>query len=308
MAEGDQTRPTSSSGRKKKTEDWELNPDDIRVIEAIGQGSTASVYWATLNGLDIAVKEIQAVDDGTLLAVRRELQVMNKVDHPHLLKIVGLVSKTPPLRLCLEFCSGGTLFDLLHNMWHVQLKWTQRVKALCDMASALNYLHTYRKPIMHRDLKSLNVFLRTPVESQDSEIDVKIADFGFSRIRSKGGADGEWSEMTQGAGSIHWMAPEVFTGTRYTTKADVFSFGIVIYEVICRHMAFEDQDADSAGQLLASGQRPTFEHVPESCPRELVDLMVRCWAQSPDDRPTAGEIHAELYALFGTLPDVPADC
>eukprot|EP00928_Gymnodinium_smaydae_P086826 TRINITY_DN71249_c0_g1_i1.p1 TRINITY_DN71249_c0_g1~~TRINITY_DN71249_c0_g1_i1.p1 ORF type:complete len:306 (+),score=46.86 TRINITY_DN71249_c0_g1_i1:106-1023(+) len=305
MAEEGASRPAS---RKKKTEDWELNPNDLKVIEAIGQGSTASVYWATLHGHDIAVKEIQAVDDGTLLAVRRELQVMNKVDHPHLLKIVGLVSKTPPLRLCLEFCSGGTLFDLLHNMWHIQLRWQQRLKILYDMASAMEYLHTFRKPIMHRDLKSLNVFLRTPVDDQDSEIDVKIADFGFSRIRSKGATDADWSSMTQGAGSIHWMAPEVFMGTKYSSKADVFSFGIVIYEVVCRHMAFEDKDADSAGQLIAAGQRPTFEHVPQSAPPELVNLMQRCWAQSPVERPTFTEIYAELVAIHANLPDLPADC
>lgn len=295
-----QEQPATSSGRRKRTQDLELNPEELEILDTIGHGSTSRVYSAHYNGHPVAVKEIASVDDGTLLAVRRELQVMNKTDHPHLLRFVGLISRTPPLRLCLEFCSGGTLFDLLHNMWEIKLSWVQRMKILVDIAAAMEYLHGFRKQIIHRDLKSLNIFLTHPVEDEDSEPDIKIADFGFARIRDKGNGE-EWPSMTKGVGSLHWMAPEVYQGCHYHCKVDVFSFGVVVYEVLCRHMAFEDKDPETAGELISNGERPGNHFMPPDAPVGLEDLMNRCWAQSPDMRPCFTEILQELLAIQATV-------
>lgn len=289
----------SGGSRRKRTQQMELNPEELQTLDSIGHGSTSHVYSALLHGHMVAVKEINSVDDGTLVAVRRELQVLNKTDHPHLLRFIGLISLTPPLRLCLEYCSGGTLFDLLHNMWHVPLSWTQRMKVVVDISGAMEYLHGLRKQIVHRDLKSLNIFLSTPVVDMNSEPDIKIADFGGARIRDKvaPASDKEWPSMTRGVGSQHWMAPEVSLGTHYTCKVDVFSFGIVLYEVLCRHMAFEDKDADVAGHLLSVGKRPTLEWIPQDAPAGMDVLMTRCWSQDPDDRPMFSDITVEVLAI-----------
>mmetsp|Transcript_76420 Transcript_76420/g.212280 ORF Transcript_76420/g.212280 Transcript_76420/m.212280 type:complete len:313 (-) Transcript_76420:186-1124(-) len=308
--DGGDERPSTGAGRetpsrKRKTSDWELNPDELIVQETIGHGSTSRVYSATLRGHLVAVKEIAEVDDGTLLAVRRELQVMTRTDHPHLLRLVGLISFTQPLRLCLEFCAGGTLFDLLHNCWDIPISWKQRLTMLIDTASAMEYLHTFRKQIIHRDLKSLNIFLTEPVVDESSEPDVKIADFGFARIHEQiaNAAKTDWPSLTRGAGSMHWMAPEVYQGTHYHCKADVFSFSIVMYEVVCRHMAFEYLDADSAGEHISLGYRPATdeEYVPKDAPQALLDIMQICWDQNPDARPTFVQIHQELRDLRQVL-------
>jgi serine/threonine protein kinase len=284
--------------------DWELNPDELEELDDIGHGSTSRVYSAKYEGVVIAVKEIAEVDDGTLLAVRRELQVMTRINHPKLLKFIGLISVQPPLRLCLEYCAGGTLFDLLHNCWEVDLSWKQRLKILVDIASAMEYLHGLRKQIIHRDLKSLNIFLMNEITCDSDEPDVKIADFGFARIRQEikdcVEKKGDWPSLTRGAGSMHWMAPEVYTTTHYHDKADIFSFSIVIYEVICRHMAFEDLDAESAAEEISQGIRPDLseEMVPRETPDSLYKLMQRCWDHLPEQRPNFAQIHRELQAVY----------
>jgi serine/threonine protein kinase len=278
----------------KRWRNWEIDPDQISILEAIGHGSTSCVYSGVLNGNMIAVKEIAEADEATLQAVRRELQVMTRTDHPTLLRFVGLVSLTPPLRLCLEFCRGGTLFDLLHNRWEIPLSWVQRVKILLDTASAVEYLHTFRKEIIHRDLKSLNIFLFGQIENEYDVPEIRLADFGFSRILE---GSKEWQTLTRGAGSMHWMAPEVYSTTRYNSKADIFSFGIICYEVICRHMAFEDLDPEAAADRILSGARPDMPPDTPEAPEDLKTLMVCCWQHEPDQRPNAGEVVQALSVI-----------
>lgn len=291
----------ASKKSSKRTSQWEMNPDDLDIQEMIGGGSTSTVYKGLYQKTQlVAVKEIDACDDSTLLAVRRELQVMTKVDHPHILKLIGVISVQAPLRLCLEHCTGGTLFDLLHNCWEIPLSWTQRLKILVDIASAMEYLHGFRKQIIHRDLKSLNIFLVEPVVDETSVPNVKIADFGFARIRERvRGRPVEWATPTKAAGSMHWMAPEVYQGLMYYEKADVFSYSIVTYEVICRHMAFEDLDAETAGQRICDGDRPDLseEFVPADTIPEVLELMKECWDQDPDRRPTYTEILQRLLKI-----------
>jgi len=301
MASAEASGEIKKSTKKKKSQDWELEPSLLEFVDNLGHGSTSRVYSANYQGSVIAVKEIEEVDDGTLLAVRRELQVMTRIDHPHLLTFIGLVSLEPPLRLCLEYCAGGTLFDLLHNCWEIPLCWKQRLRILVDIASAMEYLHGLNKQIIHRDLKSLNIFLTQPITSEEDVPDVKIADFGFARIRQEISASKsrDWPSLTRGAGSMHWMAPEVYQGTHYADKADIFSFSIVTYECICRHMAFEDLDPESAGEEISAGHRPdtSNEVVPEDTPQALFELMLRCWEQKPENRPSFVEIHKELLVI-----------
>merc|ERR1719456_1524595 len=162
-----------------------------------------------------------------------------------------------PLRLCLEYCRGGSLFELLHNNWQIPLSWRQRLKVLMDTSSATDYLHNFTPPIIHRDLKSLNLLLLDPVVDQHTKPNVKLADFGFARMREEVLTASGWSSpMTKGAGTSHWMAPEVSTGTDYTEKADTFSFAMITYEVICRHVPFERLDATAASRKINAGERP----------------------------------------------------
>eukprot|EP00929_Paragymnodinium_shiwhaense_P113605 TRINITY_DN81888_c0_g1_i1.p1 TRINITY_DN81888_c0_g1~~TRINITY_DN81888_c0_g1_i1.p1 ORF type:complete len:307 (+),score=64.20 TRINITY_DN81888_c0_g1_i1:72-992(+) len=288
--------------RKRRSSDWEINPEDLTdwSDEPIGQGSTSQVFSAQLLGQLVAVKEIADAEDSTLLAVRREVQVMTRTEHPHVLRFLGITSSRPPLRLYLEYCAGGTLFDLLHNHWEISLNWKQRLQILLDTASAMEYLHGFRKQIIHRDLKSLNIFLLEEVTSEEVMPTIKIADFGFARLLEASQAK-DPATMTRCAGSMHWMAPEVYQGEQYSSKADNFSFAIVMYEVICRHMAFEDCEPEAAAENIGAGGRPELIDAPEDTPPALVDLMVRCWSHDPANRPAFTQVHQELVAISAAL-------
>jgi len=144
---------------------WDINAADLELSSLIGDGTTSTVFLGTLRGEIVAVKEIrmqtgqESFDKGILQSVQRELRVFSRVNHPNILRFIGLVAETMPLRLVLEYCAGGSLFELLHNYWDIPLTWKQRTKALLDTSTAANYLHEFEPPIVHRDLKSLNLML-----------------------------------------------------------------------------------------------------------------------------------------------------
>lgn len=245
-------------------------------------------------------------DEGTILAITRELEVWPEINHPSILKFVGFCFKADgsALRICSQYCRGGTLFDLLHNCWDIELSNQQRQKMLLDIAMAVEHLHNFQQPVMHRDLKSLNVFLLDPVTDEQSEVKVKLADFGFARIRNE-----DVTDFTSGAGTPHWMAPEVAQGTVYHLKVDVFSFAMIMYEVVCRHMAYETLEPEQVKEVIAQGKRPALEgefevdtFVPENTPVALKALISRCWSQDALDRPTIEHVVQELASLHWPEP------
>mmetsp|Transcript_67010 Transcript_67010/g.187331 ORF Transcript_67010/g.187331 Transcript_67010/m.187331 type:complete len:291 (+) Transcript_67010:108-980(+) len=277
-------------------EELGIEPGDVELEEVIGEGTTATVYLARMDGNKVAVKEIRAwrdmVDHDTVMAVERELTVLSQACHPNILRFRGLIRDSEPLRLVFEYCAGGSLFELLHNCWHIELSWFQRVKMLHDSALAMDYLHSFEPAIIHRDLKSLNLMLLEPVEDSNTEPHIKLGDFGFARAKER--------EMTQGVGTKHWMAPEVLRTTKYTEKADVFSYAMVVFEVICRHVPFERIQPITVAKMIGSGERPDVrDHVQlDEVPPGLVEIMEACWMQDPLGRPTFKAIAADLLRML----------
>mmetsp|Transcript_14684 Transcript_14684/g.37674 ORF Transcript_14684/g.37674 Transcript_14684/m.37674 type:complete len:297 (+) Transcript_14684:80-970(+) len=266
---------------------WEVDPNDLELLDLIGTGCTAEVYRGMLNGREVAVKQMDW--DKTVLGMKealafdREVAIMPRICHEHLVKFIGMTSLQRPCRIVTEFCSGGCCFELLHNCEDIELEWSQQGKMCLDVALAMDYLHQFNPMVIHRDLKSLNLLLARPVLSGGDIPVVKVSDFGLSRMRSQAAADG--GKMTALAGTHHWMAPEVFIGGEYNEKVDVYSYAMVLFEIICREIPFEDHEAVSVGKLIAAGERPDMESVPPDCPRTLRDLMVACWVQDPKQRP-----------------------
>jgi len=300
---------------KQRLADWEIPPGELtREEEVIGFGSTSIVYLGHLQGLPepVAVKEcdLSQIEEqcashsgNALVAFIRELEVWPDVDHPSILKFLGFCFSEDftKLRIISQLCKGGTLFDVLHNRWDICLCNAQKKQILLDIGSAVEYLHSTKTPVMHRDLKSLNVYLLDEVVDQTSDIRVKLADFGFARVRPEWSG---WCDLTSGAGTPHWMAPEVAQGTGYHLMADVFSFAVMMYEVVCRHMAFETLDPDEAREQVAKGCRPPLygsvgadTMVPEDTPDALRSLIARCWSQNAMERPSMKAVVQELQAI-----------
>jgi len=201
------------------------------------------------------------------------------------------------LRLCLEYCDGGSLFELLHNSWSTPLSWCQRLDFLLQTASAGDYLHNVDPPIIHRDLKSLNLLLLKKVKSELDNPHIKLADFGFARCFD--------ATMTQGAGTSHWRAPEVSSGTDYTEKADIFSFAMIAYEIVCRHVPFERLDSASASKQIQKGVRPDIGLYSAALqvPEGLIPLIVLCWDQDPLLRPSFHDIRQEVLKVASEMPE-----
>jgi serine/threonine protein kinase len=182
----------------------------------------------------------------------------------------------------------------LHQDLHIGLSWKQKLNISLDVSKGMNYLHNaFEQPILHRDLKSLNLLLQTPVTSSTDYICTKITDFGLSRENSLVN-----EMMTANTGTYHWMAPEVLDAKPYTHKADVFSYGICLYEIITRTTPYPGMTAAQiANRVVNNEERPNMSNVPDDCPSTLRELMMKCWAQNPDVRPTFSEITKALKGI-----------
>mmetsp|Transcript_97205 Transcript_97205/g.274787 ORF Transcript_97205/g.274787 Transcript_97205/m.274787 type:complete len:320 (-) Transcript_97205:135-1094(-) len=278
-------------GEVVTTVELELDESMLEVHESIGVGSTAEVFKGSIKGYNVAVKQIivppRMMTARALESLRRELEVMRTVSHPRLVNLFGVVLTTPPFRLIMELCDGGTVFELLYNAG-VELAPEQTFKMSDDVCVAMDYLHSFTPQILHRDLKSLNLLMEEPVVSSYDIPMIKVADFGLSRMLEPGKC------MTKQAGTANWMAPEVFTSNAYGCAADVYSYGIIIYEILCREIPFEGVHKERLGLFVVIGGRPDLKRIPADAPKLLFDLMVRCWAPEASHRPSFREIFAVL--------------
>eukprot|EP00930_Biecheleria_cincta_P090120 TRINITY_DN79464_c0_g1_i1.p1 TRINITY_DN79464_c0_g1~~TRINITY_DN79464_c0_g1_i1.p1 ORF type:complete len:314 (+),score=51.36 TRINITY_DN79464_c0_g1_i1:50-991(+) len=272
---------------------WEIAVDRISLGKQIGQGVTAHVFHGLLDGSrQVAVKQIDWDKSGTgeveQRAFEREVAVLMRACHESLVQFLGIASLERPLRIITEYCQGGCVFRLLHNQ-DLDLSWPQKLRICLDVAKAMRYLHEFNPQIIHRDLKSLNLLLTDPVRSSDDMPCIKVSDFGLARIKWQA-PDSSWGKMTRAAGTCHWMAPEVFISHTYDEKVDLYSFAMILFEVICQEIPFEDQNPADIGRLAVKGHRPDLEAVPAECPDCLRALMMSCWRGTPGKRPSFAEV------------------
>jgi serine/threonine protein kinase len=271
----------------------EVNPAHLILFEKVGTGCTAEVFRGSYNDREVAVKQIDwnksNMGQKEQRAFDREVGIMPRLRHENLVCFLGVASLERPFRIITEFCSGGCCFELLHNCDHIDIQWSQQLKMCIDVASAMRYLHDFDPQIIHRDLKSLNLLLFQPVTGIHDIPLVKVSDFGLSRMKDAG-AEADWGKMTIAAGTCHWMAPEVFCGGEYDEKVDVYSFAMILFEIICREIPFEDEEPAAVGRLTVQGKRPDLEAVPPDCPKALNDLMIYCWGVDPQKRPSFQDI------------------
>ncbi|RHY32467.1 hypothetical protein DYB32_002537 [Aphanomyces invadans] len=161
-----------------------------------------------------------------------------------------------------------------------------------DTAKGMSYLHNFQPPILHRDLKSPNLLV-------DCHYAIKISDFGLSRVKA------HVQTMTGNCGTVQWMAPEVLGNQKYTEKADVFSFGIVIWECVTGECPYDGMtQIQAALGVLNRNLRPV---VPKTCPPFLAQLMKACWARQPELRPSFLQIVSALrdYSIRKSMGEQP---
>eukprot|EP00899_Mesostigma_viride_P014737 jgi/Mesvir1/23264/Mv12878-RA.1 len=266
----------------------EIPYPEIVFGQLVGEGAFGRVYAATWRGDPVAVKVLsgaaaRSLDDKMIREFRRELATMARLTpHPNVLRMVGACSApSAPLALVSELCSQGSLWALLHSP-DVFLSWVQVLAMARGAAEGLAHLHGCNPPILHRDLKSSNLLL-------DDHFQVKVADFGLSRVMAHA------QTMTGGCGTFQWMAPEVLAHQRYSERADVYSFGILLWEMSTRQVPFDGMSGMQAAMaVMGRGLRPPL---PPTTPAPLAALIRRCWDPIPLSRPVMSEIVATLTQM-----------
>ncbi|CAB1340434.1 unnamed protein product [Coregonus sp. 'balchen'] len=265
----------------------EIDYVDIEVEEVVGRGAFGVVCKAKWKGKDVAIKTIESESERKAFIV--ELRQLSRVNHPNIVKLYG--SCNNPVCLVMEYAEGGSLYNVLHGAEPLPYYTASHAMSWCFQCSqGVAYLHGMKpKALIHRDLKPPNLLLVA------GGTVLKICDFGT--------ACDIQTHMTNNKGSAAWMAPEVFEGkcSNYSEKCDVFSWGIILWEVITRRKPF-DEIGGPAFRIMWAVHNGTRPPLIKSLPKPIESLMTRCWSKDPSQRPSMEEIVKIMTHLMRCFP------
>ena len=263
--------------RQRKLEKIEIPEDHVFITEdLLGKGGFGVVYLADYNGRNAAAKVIQIVveDKSQYKAFLGELSAMNRLRSPYTVNVYGAItSMTDKLVLVMELLSGGDLRTFLKNNTEL----TDFKEIISDICSGMSFLHS--KKTIHGDLKSANVLL-------DGNGRAKIADFGTSKWTQNTMSTGLVTRNTKGSTqmSLAWSAPEVLDSKGTTYASDVYSFGILIWEILSKETPWAClSHRDVYIQVVLKDMRPI---IPDNSPENLSNMAKLCWLPNPEERPT----------------------
>ena len=258
-----------------------IKAEQITLGAMIGSGSFGKVLHGHYKGMHIAVKQIfLPVNEREKAQVfqdfNREVETLKRVvHHPRILRFVGAVSRSTRGQawILTEIMTGSvaTLLKMIKNCGGShKLSWKLVLQIAIDASDAIAYLHSQTPPIIHRDLKAENLLL-------DENFRCKLADFGLARVMDAG------KTMTI-CGTPSWIAPEVFAGEHYDTKVDVYSFAILVWELLCAEKPYKGiKAAKIARSVVTQGMRPTIpSFFPPSIKSALPDMWHDTVARRPD--------------------------
>ncbi|KAH9693588.1 serine/threonine-protein kinase STY46 [Citrus sinensis] len=260
---------------------WEIDASLLKFEHKIVSGSYCDLYKGAFFSQDVAIKVLtnEHLNENIRREFAQEVHIMRKVRHMNVVQFIGACTRPPRLFIVTEFMSGGSIYDYLHKQ-KCGLKLPLLLRVAIDVSKGMNYLH--RNNIIHRDLKAANLLMN------ENGV-VKVADFGVARVQAQYGV------MTAETGTYRWMAPEVIEHQPYNHRADVFSFGIVLWELVTGKLPYDDlTPLQAAVGVVQKGLRPT---IPVHTHPILVDLLERCWQRDPSLRPDFSEITELLQHL-----------
>nr|XP_009860409.2 influenza virus NS1A-binding protein-like isoform X2 [Ciona intestinalis] len=294
----------------------EFNKENFQVVGTGGFGEVRVCYHALLGRVALKLFRITGSNERIQKARREfesEAKILQQMKHPHIVTFHGVTSLFGREGLVMEFMEGGNLDDLI--MSDTVLSWTERLRLLHELSAAISYLHNhdYKKAFIHSDIKPQNILL---TKSRS----LKLADFGSVNIRKRTGASTTTLDIPcSKQHTLHFTAPEFLKDldVERTPAMDVYSYGIIVYEVLTRIQAFSDSTVgkEIIREVICNGTRPNQSKLDEVDMQlkqhqkqdheiflKLQSLMKECWQQEPTKRPKATKILETITQQMDELP------
>nr|XP_035965338.1 focal adhesion kinase 1 isoform X21 [Halichoerus grypus] len=280
------TMPSKSYGIDE-ARDYEIQRERIELGRCIGEGQFGDVhqgvYMSPENpALAVAIKTCKnCTSDSVREKFLQEALTMRQFDHPHIVKLIGVITENP-VWIIMELCTLGELRSFL-QVRKYSLDLASLILYAYQLSTALAYLESKR--FVHRDIAARNVL----VSSNDC---VKLGDFGLSRYME----DSTYYKASKGKLPIKWMAPESINFRRFTSASDVWMFGVCMWEILMHGVKpFQGVKNNDVIGRIENGERLPM---PPNCPPTLYSLMTKCWAYDPSRRPRFTELKAQLSTIL----------
>lgn len=247
----------------------------------LGSGGYGEVYRGEFqDGTLVAVKKAKVGNLKSTQQVLNEVAILSQVNHKNLVRLLGCCVESETPLMIYEYISNGTLYDHLHGRFSNFLDWKTRLKVALQTAEALAYLHSAaHTPIYHRDVKSTNILL-------DDEFNAKVSDFGLSRLANPGLSH----VSTCAQGTLGYLDPEYYRNYQLTDKSDVYSYGVVLLELLTSQKAIDfSRDQDDVNLAIHVSQ-----HASNGAIVEVVDKRLLCVELSGEKMITSIKLFSEL--------------
>lgn len=263
----------------------EIDRSKLKLIQKCGQGQFADVYEGLYNGtVPVAIKTVKpnCMNSKDFLA---EAELMKKLKHARLMQLYGLCTKEEPIYIVTEFMRHGNLLEYLQSSKAKNLDFETLVYIAAQIADGMSYLE--ERNFIHRDLAARNILV-------GEKNDIKISDFGLAQLMKN------YQEVYRaGEGTkfpIKWTAPEAALHNKFSIKSDVWSFGVLLTELVTKgRTPYPGMSNTEVIQQVSKGYRMPQ---PRDCPVEFYQIMMRCWHENPDNRPTFSALRDILDNYF----------
>ena len=264
-------------------DEWEIDRTTLRFDKKLGVGNFSEVWLGLWN--DSSPVFIKKLKPGIVEVADfvTEAQVMKKLRHQNLLKLYGVCTLEEPILIVTELMKHGALLDYLSTGEGRNLKLPELIGIAAQIAGGMAYLeeHSY----IHTDLAARNVLI-------DDDNLCKVADFGLARVIK----EDPYNPCKGAKFAIKWTAPEAVLYNKFSMKSDVWSFGIVIYELLTKGgMPYPGMNNRQVLEAIDRGYRMP---PPDNCPDALYNIMLSCWKCNADDRPTFEFLKYQLEDYF----------
>ncbi|KAJ3437849.1 f-box only protein [Anaeramoeba flamelloides] len=262
---------------------------DIKLGVRIAFGAYGEVFIAEWSGVQVAVKKLFSNSKELFEEYFNELTTLSKLQHPNVVNLLG-GTITPPYCIVMTFYRFGSLNDILRN-FKIDISLIQWLKIGKQIANGMRFLHDSK--IIHRDLKPKNILLT----EEEGRMIAKIIDFGTSKKKVTG------QSLRTMCGTYRYMAPEVARAESYSYQCDVYSFSLILLEIITKERPFHDLTENQvfAYHFKNTNNSPKRPKISEEIDPEIKTLIETCWSEEPDRRLTFEEVYNQLDEIIERL-------